>query len=299
MELLILGTSSSQPIGTRFPSCQILKINNDMYMIDCGEGAQFQLSKYAVKRNLIKAIFISHLHGDHIFGLPGVITSFMHYSRTSPLKIIGPIGLKKFIDTCLEVSESYLKFDLEVIEIDGTKSLVYSEVNLNVNAIELDHRITTYGYRFDLDSFNRNLIPEMIGLRNLTIEEIKILKSDNKVERENETIYPDDVCLPLKAKKSYAYISDTGFFEQIIPAIQEVDLLYHEATYLGDMEAQAIERKHSTTLQAATIAKQAKAKKLIIGHYSSRYKSLEQFTVECKSIFENSQACEEGNIFSI
>lgn len=300
-ELTLLGTSSSQPAFDRFPTSQVLRYNNDLYLIDCGEGTQIQLSRYKIKRNAIKAIFISHLHGDHIFGLPGVITSFLHYSRKSPLLIVGPVGIKAFVESCLGLSQAQLNFDLHIQEFDaGEPNLVFEDHNLTVTSLPLQHRLPTMGYLFTEKEQERKLDIKKLPIYRLTVEEMKSLKKDMPVHRYPDLqITPDEVCLPQPKLRTYAFLSDTVFLPSIVPSIAGVDVLYHETTYLNNMEKEAVLRQHATAGQAAEIARSAGVGMLITGHYSSRYKSLDDFLVECKAVFLNTRLGVEGGVYSI
>ncbi len=295
-ELTILGTSSSQPAFGRFPTCQILQCGNNMYMIDCGEASQIQLSKFNIKRSKIKVIFISHLHGDHIYGLPGVITSFMHYNRKDDLTIIGPHGIQYYVEASLAASQAHIGFTINFKEYDTTVSQqVHSDEKLSVMSVPLNHGIPTMGFLFKENVHYRKLDKSKIEFWNLDFEEMKLLKSGQDISREDGTkIYVNEVCLPKNEPVTYAFISDTKYDESIIDYVQNVDVLYHETTYLHDMDLEALQRFHSTSTQAATIAKMANAGKLITGHYSSRYKSLHEFEEECKSVFENTILGMEG-----
>ena len=300
-ELTLLGTSSSQPAFDRFPTSQVLRYHNDLYLIDCGEGTQIQLSRYKIKRNAIKAIFISHLHGDHIFGLPGVVTSFLHYSRKSPLLIYGPVGIKAYLDNCLGLSQAQLNFDLYVNEFDASKAaLVFEDHNLIVSSLPLQHRLPTMGYLFTEKEQERKLDIKKLPIYRLTVDEMKMLKKDMPVHRHPEqSITPDEVCLPKQKLRSYAFLSDTVFLPSIVPLIEGADVLYHETTYLNNMEKEAELRQHATAGQAAEIARRAGVGLLITGHYSSRYKNLDDFLVECKAVFLNTRLGLEGNVYSI
>ncbi|MFM2395269.1 MAG: hypothetical protein RLZZ546_3252 [Bacteroidota bacterium] len=301
-DVTILGTSSSQPAFGRWLSSHIVKYGVELFMIDCGEGTQMQLSKYKIKRNQISAIFITHLHGDHIYGLPGVITSFLHYNRQEPLFIYGPKGIESYIKNFLETSDCHLSYSLIIQEIDTTKhSLVYEYKNyLKVYTVPLNHRIATTGYVFREFIHNYKINPDKVKEYNLTIEEIKTLKSGQNVERLDGLILNfEDFCFPKNSSRSYAYLSDTCFHEEVIPLIEKVSLLYHETTYLKDMNKEAISRYHSTTEHASEIAKRAQVKKMIIGHYSSRYKFLEDFEAECRAVFPNTYLGIEGDVHVI
>jgi ribonuclease Z len=295
-ELTILGTSSSQPAFGRFPTCQILQCGNNLYMIDCGEGSQIQLSKYSIKRAKIKVIFISHMHGDHVYGLPGVITSFMHYNRKDELIIVGPNGIKLFVDSCLAASQAHLGFPLTIQEFDTTSSqTLYSDTAVNVSSIPLYHGIPTMGFLFTEIVNYRRLNKAFISSLQLSHDEMKDLKKGIDVHRpDGKIVRSEDACLPINLPMKYAFLSDTSYNESVVPIIQNATVIYHETTYLQDMESEASARFHSTTLQAATIAKKANVGKLICGHYSSRYKSIDAFEQECRSIFTESYLGYEG-----
>lgn len=300
-EVTLLGTSSSQPSHGRFPTSQIVKYDESLYMIDCGEGTQIQLLNFKVKRNRIKVIFVSHLHGDHIFGLPGLVTSFMHYSRVDPLLIIGPFGIKAFIETCLETSASGLQYELIIREVDATIAQhLYSDDLIDVTSIPLKHRIPTMGFSIKENLVKFKINPKKIEEYGLKYHMIKMLKSGENVTLENGyVITPEEACFPKHQARRYVYLSDTVYDETLIPQIENAELIYHETTYLNDMEAAALDRMHSTSGQAATIAKKANVAELIIGHYSSRYKDVRVFEKECRAIFPNTKLGIEGNKYPV
>jgi len=270
-------------------------------MIDCGEGTQIQLSKYGIQRNKIKAIFLSHFHGDHLYGLPGVITSYMHFGRKEPLHIFGPVGLKKYIEAIFEVSNVYLQFELILIEtIWDVPGLIYEDQQLQVFNFPLDHRIPTQGFIFKTKEPHRNIITENIQKFGLTHEEIKELKCGNTIiKSDGKKVTPDDVCHPPKPICTYVFASDTKPISNFPELAYGCNLLYHEATYLADLETLAIERGHSTSTHAATAAKSLQAKKLILGHYSSRYDDLGPFLTESKLVFENTFLAIDGETHAI
>lgn len=300
-EVTLLGTSSSQPSHGRFPTSQLVRYDESLYMIDCGEGTQIQLLNLKVKRNRIKVIFISHLHGDHIFGLPGLVTSFMHFSRKEPLTIIGPIGLKNFLETCIQASASVIGFELTIKEVDANVSqLIYTDNLMDVFSVPLKHRIPTMGFCFKENLLKFKINPLKIEQYNIKYQMIKQLKSGlDVVLDDGYVLTPQEACFPKLKARSYFFLSDTVYDETLIPIIEHAELIYHETTYLKDMNAEALERKHSTTEQAAWIAKKANVGEMIIGHYSSRYKDLKFFELECKAIFPNTKLGIEGNKYQI
>jgi len=287
-ELTILGSNSALPAYGRFPTSQVLNYNNDLILIDCGEGTQIRMSDYKVKRNNISKICISHHHGDHLYGLPGVITSMNHHSRTAPLLVIGPRGIKKYLDVVFEIGEVHLNFALEVIEIDHSGlAKVYEDDELIIEAFPVFHRIPTYGYKYTEKSQEINIRKEAISEYNLSIEEIKQLKLGHDIERETGNIKNELCTLAHEPPRTYTYCADSKVDDSLIPIIAGSDLLYFETTYLHDLQQQAQERGHATAREAATLAKAAKVKQLITGHYSSRYRNVQPILDEAKEVFDN------------
>ncbi|PHR74086.1 MAG: ribonuclease Z [Lutibacter sp.] len=302
LKVTILGCHSATPRTSAHPTSQLLEIQNRFFLIDCGEGTQVQLRKYKIKFSKIKHIFISHLHGDHIFGLIGLISTFRLLNRNAKLHVYGPKGIKEFIVTQLRLSHSFAGYPIEFHELISKESeLIYEDEKVTVHTIPLSHRIYTNGFLFR----------EKIGERKLNISAIKKhseieicdyqnLKNGNDYQLENGEIIPNEnlTSNPLKPL-SYAFCSDTSYKEDIVPIIKNVDLLYHETTFLNDKKDLAKTTKHSTALQAAKIAKLANVDKLIIGHYSSRYKDIEAFKTEAQEVFHNTELAIEGKTFEL
>lgn len=272
------------------PTAQYLYLAKTGILIDCGEGTQIQLRRAKVKFSSIKQIFISHLHGDHVLGLAGLLSSFSLLGRTIPIEIFGPKGIKDFIEFQLNITEVRKKFIIIFNELQSKNSeLIFENSKYSVTTIPLSHRINTNGYLFK----------EKDKLRNLNLEEIKkhseIQICDyNKIKNGEDIILSNGFVLNNKnltfdtpQLKSYAYCSDTKYSESIIPIIEEVDVLYHESTFLYELEKLAIQTGHCTALEAATIAQKSKVKKLILGHFSNRYSNYHVFLNEAKSVFEN------------
>jgi len=301
LHLTVLGSNAAKPTHGRFTSSQVLKQNDRLYLIDCGEGCQIRLSQYKIKRNRIEAIFISHLHGDHLFGLPGVLTSFFHFNRSSKLQIIGPVGLREYIETTMRLSQSHLNSPVEIKEVIATSlTPVFETTQLEVFAFPLKHRIETNGYIFKEKMPVANIMKEKIEELNLSIEEIKLLKTSTDVTRPDGTIiHHQDVLTQKYSPKSYAYCSDTVYDESIVPYIKEVDLLYHETTYLDELRDKAEERKHSTAKEAALIAKLADVKALMIGHYSGKYRDVEPLRLEAEHYFSTVYAAYDGFMIEV
>jgi ribonuclease Z len=302
LELTILGCHSATPRENAHPTSQYLEINNRHFLIDCGEGTQRQMRKHNVGFSKINHIFISHLHGDHFFGLIGLISTFGILNREKELHIFGPKGIKEVTRLQLKVSKSYSKFEIIFHELTSKESeLIFEDDNVSVSTIPLDHRIYTNGYLF-----REKEKPKKLNIENVQqYPEIKTcdyhnIKAGKDVILENgELIKNEELTLPPPKPKSYAFCSDTSYKEAIVPIIKNVDLLYHEATFLSDREDLAKKTKHSTAKQAAQIATQAAVNQLIIGHYSSRYKNIALFKKEASVIFSNVILAEEGKKISV
>ena len=301
LHLTILGCHSATPRVNAYPTAQYLEINNRHFLIDCGEGTQRQMRKYKVGFSKINHIFISHLHGDHFFGLVGLISTFGILNRERELHIYGPKGIKEVTVLQLKVSKSWTKYPIIFHELDSKESeLIFEDDKVSVRTIPLDHRIYTNGFLFTEKPKPRKLHIENIqqyeeietcDFHNIKAGKDFVLSTGEVVPNEELTLDPPK---PL----SYAFCSDTAYKPAIVPIIKDVDLLYHEATFLKDREDLCEKTKHSTAEQAASIANQANAKKLIIGHYSSRYNNLEDFKAEAQTIFKNVELAEAGKLYS-
>jgi len=300
-ELTILGCSSAMPVHGRFMSSQILNVNEKLLLIDCGEGTQIRLSEYKISKNKIDTILISHLHGDHIFGLPGLIGSMNLVGRKKPLDIFGPLGLEFYLKTVFEISESYLGFEINFHTVNHNKyTKILEDKIMRIYSFPLEHRIPTVGYKIVEQDRLRNINPEMIERFGLNYQQIQAAKRGDDIELDNGDIIENhEITLEPKKSRSYAYCSDTKYSEKIVSYIKGVDLLYHEATYLKNLQSKAQERFHSTTYDAANIAKKAGVGKLIIGHYSSRYKDLDLLLSETREIFDNTELTMDGKKFSV
>ena len=300
LDLVVLGANSAHPLIDRFSSSFVLNSDKRSFLIDAGEGCQIKMGQFKVKRSKISHVFISHMHGDHVFGLPGLITSFSLNNRTSPLSVWGPVGIKRYLNTILEISEARLSFDLSINEIEQDvfqKILDFDDIE--IHAFPLQHRIKTFGYLFKEKLGSRNIIPEKIEEYSMSVKEIKAAKAGKDLKREDKYISNELITFVKERLKSFAYCSDTIYDESLASILQGVDLLYHEATYTNDLKEQASERMHTTAEQAGMIAKKSAAKKLLIGHFSSRYADLNPLLEEAQSVFANSHLAEEGKIIHI
>lgn len=301
LKLTILGCHSATPRENANPTAQILEIKNHLFLIDCGEGTQVQLKKHRVKFARIKHIFISHLHGDHFYGLVGLISSFRLLGREADLHVYGPKGIKEVITLQLKLAKSWTNFNLYFHELTSKESeLIFEDTNVKVSTIPLNHRVYTNGFLFKEKHTERKLNMNAIK----KYEEIEIcdyqnLKNGKDFLLKNGTVLKNSTLTTSVKELSYAFCSDTAYHLPIIPIVKEVDCLYHEATFLEDKEHLTKTTKHSTAKQAASIAKQANVKRLLLGHYSSRYKNVEAFKKEAQTIFDNTFLAKDGLVFII
>jgi len=300
-EVTILGSNAAVPAFGRHPSAQILNVNEQCYLIDCGEGTQIRMNDFSIRRHRINQIFISHLHGDHIFGLIGLLTSYSLGQRTEKMDIFGPAGIQELIDVQIKYSKSHLTYPLNVHIVDPTQStMIFSDKNLTVTTIPLDHRIPACGYLFREKDRLLNVIPEKLTKYGIDFKQINEIKKGKKgTNAAGEEVENNLLTLPPYIARSFAYCSDTAYKPDIIPLLKDIDLLYHEATFTKEKAENAIATKHSTANQAAMIARDAGVKKLLIGHFSSRYHDLNVLLHEANSVFANTQLAIEGTTFSV
>ncbi len=297
MKLTILGSSSATPILDRHPTSQLLMVHNAMYLIDCGEGTLFRLNDFRIKKNKIKAIFISHLHGDHYFGLVGLLTTMSMHERTEELTIVSPHRLKDIIDLQCEISKSSIRFPINYIEFDPIQKLIYTDSNVSVTTLPLDHKIDTCGFLFDKKYPERKILKAKIEEYNLEPEEIHQLVHEKSIMKNELLINFEDISVQNYEQKRYAYCSDTQYSELNLNLISNIEMLYHESTFLQADKERAIVTKHSTALEAASLAKKAKVSRLLIGHFSARYSDLNPLLTEAKSVFPQTELAIEGQCF--
>lgn len=299
MKLNILGCYSATPRTITNPTSQVLEINNQMYLIDCGEGTQVQLRKHKIKFSRINQIFISHLHGDHFFGLIGLISTFSLLNRPNDLHIYGPKGIKEIILLQIKLSKSYTKYNLFFHELESTKSeLIFEDDKIEVHTIPLKHRIYANGFLFKEKPGLRRININAAQEQNIDVCYFNKLKQGSNLQREDGTIIKNETVTfdPLPTQ-SYAFCSDTVYNEEIIPLIKNVDVLYHESTFLERDIEKCIPTGHSTAIQAATMAKKANVKNLILGHYSTRYPEIELFQKEAETVFKPVLLADDGKVF--
>lgn len=299
MKLTILGCYSATPRALNNTTSQVLELNNHMFLIDCGEGTQVQLRKHKIKFNRIKHIFISHLHGDHFFGLVGLISTFRLLTRETDLHIYGPKGIKEVVTLQMKLADSWTNYKLYFHELTSKEStLIFEDDKVEVHTIPLDHRVYTNGYLFKEKEGERKLNIVAVEDANINMSYYRKLKQGFDVENENgELIKNEQVTKSGKKPKSYAFCSDTCYKEDIVPIIKNVNVLYHESTFLDKHVHLTARTKHSTAKEAASIAKQAKVGTLLLGHYSTRYDGLNAFKEEAQEVFENVELCEDGKVF--
>jgi ribonuclease Z len=288
--LTILGFNSAIPTVNTSPTAQLLEMEERCFLIDCGEGTQVQLRKAKARFSKINHIFISHLHGDHCFGLPGLIASFRLLGRDVPLHVYGPKGIKKMLETIFTITETHRGFEVIYHELDKDYSeKIYEDNRVEVYTIPLDHRIYCNGYLFKEKQKDRHLnMQEISKYKEIETCDYHNLKAGKDFELSDGYILKNEVLTTEPAQPvSYAFCSDTRYLESVIPIIKDVTVLYHESTFLHDLKEMADYTGHTTALEAARIARQAKVGKLILGHFSNRYGDLTVFTDEARTVFPN------------
>ncbi|MFP4088695.1 MAG: ribonuclease Z [Cyclobacteriaceae bacterium] len=299
--LKILGANSATPAYGRHPTSQLLQLENQHFLIDCGEGTQMQLLRFKAKASRISHIFISHLHGDHIFGLIGLINTMNLSGRKEDMYIYGPYGLSEIITVQLRHSNTGLGFKLHFTALDTTLSYQIMENQLlSVHTIPLQHGTACCGFLFREKTRARKINKEKMP-PDLSVDDILALKAGNDLYHPDGSLRygNEELTLPPPAPRAYAYCSDTSYTESIIEIISGANLLYHEATFMHDEVEKAHERNHSTTIEAATIARKAGVNKLLIGHYSSRYRDLQPLLEESRMVFPNTHLSIEGEDYHI
>jgi ribonuclease Z len=301
MKLTILGCYAATPRTITNPTSQVLEIKNRMFLIDCGEGTQVQLRKNKIKFSKINQVFISHLHGDHFFGLIGLISTFSLLGRTTDLHIYGPKGIKEIILLQLRLSNSWTNYDLYFHELETEESeTIFEDDKVVVKTIPLKHRVYTNGFLFQEKVGERKL--NMDAVLNHEIESCyyqKIKNGKDIVLDDGRIISNSLLTFDPIQPKSYAFCSDTVYHEAILPIIDNVDVLYHESTFLESEDGLALKTLHSTAKEAARIALKANAKQLILGHYSTRYESISLFKEEAETIFSEVTLAEDGKTFEL
>ncbi|ESU18896.1 ribonuclease Z [Flavobacterium cauense R2A-7] len=299
MKLTILGCYAATPRTITNPTSQVLEIKNRMFLIDCGEGTQVQLRKNKIKFSRIEHIFISHLHGDHFYGLVGLISTFMLLNRQTDLHVYGPKGIKEVILLQLRLSNSYTGYNLYFHELESAESeVVFEDERVVVKTIPLKHRVYTNGYLFQEKNRERKLNIDAILNHDIDVVYYQKIKYGGDITLEDGRVIPNEkLTFDPEPAMSYAFCSDTVYDENIVPIIENATVLYHESTFLDSEEHLAEKTMHCTAKQAAAIAKKANVEHLILGHYSTRYESIERFKTEAETIFPNILLADDGREF--
>ena len=299
LAVTILGNNSALPAFDRHPTAQVVTMEENIFLVDCGEGTQMQMAKFKIRRSKINHIFISHLHGDHYFGLIGVLTSMGLLGRSQDLHIYAPVALKSIIDLQLKVADIQLPYTLFFHPLE-TEGVIIREPKFEVSCFHVYHRIECWGFRFREIRPFRKVNPAKAREYDVPSSFFDRLKwGESYMDKNGNVVENGWVTDPAVRAKSYAYAADTLFDERIVEKVRGVDLLYHETTYLKDLEEQAGKRFHSTTNQAATVAKLAGAQRLLIGHFSSKYEKLQSFEQEAREIFPNTDLALEGVTYRV
>lgn len=300
LKITILGCHSATPRANAFPTSQVVEVRGQLILVDCGEGTQIRLRQNNVKFNQIKHILISHLHGDHFYGLIGFLSTLSLLNRQNALKVYAPKGAKDILDIQLKYSKSYLSYPLEIIELSSLKSVqIIDQDKFSVRTIPLHHRIYTNGFLIQEKESDRKLNVEAV--EQYPIDQVyykKIVKGKDITLDNGETIPNEKLTFPPDPVKSYAYCSDTAFKPDIVELIHGATALYHESTFLEIHEDLCAKTKHSTARQAGIIASKAKVGHLILGHYSGRYKNLDDFKTEAETVFDPVSLAQTGKTFS-
>ncbi|MCW3087581.1 MAG: ribonuclease [Sediminibacterium sp.] len=295
----ILGNNSALPAYDRHPTAQVVTLNDQLFLIDCGEGTQLQIARYRIRRSKIHHIFISHLHGDHYFGLIGLITSMGLLGREQELHVYAPPGLKDIIDLQLAVAVTTLPFPLVFHPLDA-EGIIADHPKFRVECFHTSHRIPCWGFVIREKKNPRKINKEQVlayGIPAAFYDQLK--QGEDYQPKDGGIIKNELVTFANTPPLSYAFCADTRYDESIADKTRGVSMLYHEATYLRDLEERATARFHSTTVQAATIAGKAGAKRLLLGHFSSKYESLDSFLTEAQEVFPDTQLAIEGVTYRI
>jgi len=301
MKVTILGSSSALPTSERYPSAHVLTAHERLFLIDCGEGTQMQLRKTRTRFSKINHIFISHIHGDHVFGLFGLLSSLSLMGRTNTLHLYAPERFENILRSHLEDFDIKLSFEINFVPLTGNDTVkILDDKYLTVTSFPLQHRITCYGFLFREKPADRNIIKEVIGKYNIpTVRIPAIKKGEDFLTSDGIIIKNEDLTLPPPEPLSYAYCSDTKYFKRLASFVKGVKLLYHEATFDQSKSDLALMTGHSTTTDAARTASEAAASALLIGHFSGRYKDINLLVDEARTIFPQTFPAIDGRTFEI
>lgn len=295
----ILGNNSALPAFNRRPTAQVVTLDDQLFLVDCGEGTQMQFSQYRIRWGRINHIFVSHLHGDHYYGLPGLLNSMSLLQRVNDLHLYGPPELEEILQMQFRVAFTSLSYTLHFHPLTASGLLIDLD-RFKVRYFPTQHRIPCFGFRFDQVKPPRRVIAEKareFGIPAVFMEPLKW--GENYTDKSGNVIQNDWVTAPSPPPKSYAYCADTLYTETLLPHIRGVSLLYHEATYLKADHEKARSRYHSTTTDAATLARKAGVQRLLIGHFSSKYELLEPFETETREVFPDAELALEGVTYRV
>lgn len=299
-QLTVLGCAAATPTSARHTTAQALQYHNRLFLLDCAEGTQIQLRRFRLPMMRINHIFISHLHGDHYLGLPGLLFSWHLLDRKQEVHIYSPPGLKEIMDVHFRISALEPRYSIHYHELHSAGQKIYEDKYLRVETIEMDHRVSTFGFLFREKPLLRNIRKEKIEEHGIPIEMMAGIKQGKDFQDSLGNIIPNQqLTLDPPRPRTYAFCSDTAYTEGFLEQIRGADLLYHEATFLQDKAGMAGEKKHSTTQEAATIALKAEVKQLLLGHYSARYDDMNLFLEEACRLFPNTLLAEEGSVFQV
>jgi len=295
LSLTTLGINSALPAYGRHPTSQILHIGGQSVMVDCGEGTQMQMLKYNVKRSKLTHIFISHLHGDHYLGVPGLLNSMNLTGYTADVHLYAPAALEEILMLHFKAANTTLHFPLHFHALPFSDGKLVETNTFEVATFLTEHRVECHGFVFKEKKQPRSIIEEQVRKYDIPYDQYELLQKGQDIVMPNgDIIYNASVTQPNTPAQSYAYCADTRYIESFLPYIKDVDLLYHETTYLDNCREKAYERYHSTSKQAAEIAIKANAKRLLIGHFSSQYEYLDEFIREARAVFPNTDIAQEG-----
>lgn len=297
----ILGNTSAKPTSTGHPSAQVVNINEQLFLVDAGEGVQRQMMRYGVSPLKLRAVFISHLHGDHLYGLFPLLSTMGLYGRRTPLHIYAPRPFGEMLEAFLRLCESDLPYTPEWVEVDTTKhQIIFENDTTEVWSLPLRHRVPTAGYLFRQKEPALNVSKYAIERYSLSIAQIVAAKRGEDITLPSGEILPNEqITYRPYGTLAYAYCSDTNYSARLATMVAGVDMLYHETTYAAAEKKLAKERGHSSTVDAAKVATMAEAGRLLIGHFSSRYKDLQILLDECRELFLATEIAEEGKTFLI
>lgn len=300
LSVTMLGTASAMPVVSRNQSAQVLRVHGRFFLVDAGEGVQGQMVKYRIPIQKIEAVFISHIHGDHVFGLPGLLSTMGMTGRLQPLSLFAPPALEPLLRHFLSYYGEGIRFDIRFfpLKMKAPETLLEAK-SFRVEAFPLNHGIETFGFRFAEKEPMWNVHKEAIERYGLSLTEIGTLKRGEDVVREGEVLLNSELAYKPWEPHSYAYCSDTAPFPEAADWLRGTTVLYHETTYTDDLREEALRRHHSTTLQAASLAREAGVSRLLVGHYSSRNTDPSLYEAECRKVFPETYAASDGDVFQI